>query len=204
MVYNWTDVLFFCTWKVWFMISLFLIYCLLPLASIGLVYLSIRKYRRIALGDGTLAATLFIGWAYALALLHNMSPTMMVSTYTSLSGIKTHSMITSVKNSLSDSFADYVKYEQSHARPLPPIRRVIGTEVRASELLSWKEPIHVFVDVKDVKTGLVMKDLYVSKYCTSAYQLRVHDIYHAKVNVVMYDEKTVYEFLDLPATFCSR
>lgn len=203
-MYDWTDILFFCTWKIWFTMALFLIYGFLPLCAAGILYFSIKKYGRFTLGDTTLASAAIIAWIFTLAILYNTTPTMMVGTYTSLSGIKTHSMITSVKNSLLDSFADYVKYEQSHALLLPPIRKVLGTEVRAFELLSWKEPIHVFVDVKDVKTGLVMKDLYVSKYCTSAYQLRVHDIYHAKVNVVMYDEKTVYEFLDLPATFCSR
>lgn len=203
-MYDWTDILFFCTWKIWFTVALFLIYGFLPLCAGGILYFSIKKYGRFTLGDTTLALAFIIGWIFTLAILYNTSPTMIVGTYTSLSGIKTHSIITSIENSLKDSLLGYVKHEQETALPYPPIRKVIGTEVRAFELLSWKEPLHVYVDVKDVKTGVISRDIYVSKYCTAAYQLKAHEIYHAKVNIVLYDDKQVYEFVDLPATFCSR
>lgn len=48
-----------------------------------------------------------------------------------------------------------------------PPDKLVGREYRQYELMELDPPKHVYITIKDVKTGYVWQRLYVSKHCNS-------------------------------------
>lgn len=80
----------------------------------------------------------------------------------------------------------------------------ISREYRQYEMLYLDQPKHVYIDIKDVKTGQVWKRLYVSKHCNSWREIPSGSIWGFEL--VTYEKKdgSQYQVIDNYKDICSR
>ncbi len=84
-------------------------------------------------------------------------------------------------------------------------RQLDKDEVRQYVLLHKNPPKHFYVDLKDVLTGKIYNNVYVSKHCNShRVTAIVGQVYSLRRIEYTKDGRTISEFDDLYQSFCRQ
>lgn len=101
-------------------------------------------------------------------------------------------------------FESYDEYEAKKKKVVPTRINQIN-EVRRYELINWKLPKHFYVTFKDVETGFVYENKYVSQYCDGSLKLKQGEKFNLEVQTYALSNdpnSTFVEFKDLYGAFC--
>lgn len=99
-------------------------------------------------------------------------------------------------------------FDERNARlsaAVTPTRTELSTEIRRFELVDWNPPKHFYVTLKDVKTGVLHENVYVSKHCAAASQLKHGDQLNLQVRYYTLSnrpDERLSEFSNLYTAFC--
>jgi hypothetical protein len=107
------------------------------------------------------------------------------------------------KNTLFEPFDGYVK---NNAPVIVPTRTNLGVSIKRFELVGWRPPKHFYVSLEDTVTHKVYNDVYVSKHCNNASNLKKGEEYNIQVQEYSMSNKpgvTRIEFNNLSSTFCN-
>lgn len=87
----------------------------------------------------------------------------------------------------------------------PPTQIELGNEIKRYILVSYRPPKHFYVTLKDTTTNEVLENVYVSKHCNSASQLKNGEEYNIPVRKYAWSNSpniVRYEFKGLYGVFC--
>lgn len=187
MEWFWTDAAFFSLWKILNAAVLFCIYVPVPLWC-GYVALSCifnPSHRKLNLDTNVTASIVLLLWFSAFAIYHDPEPRR--TSYTSIDGSQHYRFKDTIESNMTASFKDYLVYKRRE-QPVPVTVISMNAEIRQFELLDWTKPKHVYVELRDVKSDLTYKHVYVSKHCNNAREFRAHDMYNLNVDIVTYSD----------------
>lgn len=85
-----------------------------------------------------------------------------------------------------------------------PPGKEISREYREYELLELDPPKHVYITIKDVKTGQVWERLYVSKHCNSWRDIPVNSIWGFELVTYENEDGSRYEEVENYRDICYR
>lgn len=80
----------------------------------------------------------------------------------------------------------------------------ISREYRQYELLYLDPPKHVYIDIKDVKTGVVWKRLFVSKHCNQWRNIPTGSIWGFELVTYQNKDGSVYQKVENYHDICRR
>lgn len=93
----------------------------------------------------------------------------------------------------------------SKATEKPPTKINVKNELRRFELVHWNPPKHFYVTLRDVAGGALYEDVYVSKHCNLASNLKHGEEYNLQITTYNWsnDPNTPRsEFSNLYEAFC--
>lgn len=102
-------------------------------------------------------------------------------------------------------FQGYDKYKEKKVEEEPPLRTDGPIEIQRYMLVDWNPPKHFYVTLKNMKTGHVVENAYVSKHCNNSSSLQRNVEYNLQVQTYTLSNKpgiVFYEFKDLYSAFC--
>jgi hypothetical protein len=105
---------------------------------------------------------------------------------------------------LSEGVTSYSEFKKARGTE-KPYAIEHGIEIRRFYLVKYSPPKHFYVTLKDVETGVVSSDLYVSKHCNRANENKPGDQFNIGVRkYAMSDQpdKILYQFQNLYSAFC--
>jgi hypothetical protein len=97
------------------------------------------------------------------------------------------------------------EYKQVKVQEAPARRTDGPVEVQRYMLVDWNPPKHFYVTLKNMKTGFVAENVYVSKHCNAASSLQRNVEYNLQVQSYTLSNRpgmVFYEFKDLYSAFC--
>ena len=80
----------------------------------------------------------------------------------------------------------------------------VSREYRQYELLYIDPPKHVYIDIKDVKTGIVWKRLYVSKHCNQWRDIPAGSIWGFELVTYQNKDGSFYQTVENYRDICRR
>lgn len=80
----------------------------------------------------------------------------------------------------------------------------ISREYRQYELLELDQPKHVYITIKDVKTGYVWNRLYVSKHCNTWRDIPINSVWGFELVTYENADGSRYEKVESYRDICER
>lgn len=80
----------------------------------------------------------------------------------------------------------------------------VSREYRQYELIHLDPPKHVYIDIKDVKTGVVWKRLYVSKHCNQWRNIPAGSIWGFELVTYQNKDGSAYQKVENYRDICRR
>lgn len=104
-------------------------------------------------------------------------------------------------------FQGWGEYNRKIIEDKPPIRTDGKVEIQRYMLVDWNPPKHFYVTLKNMKTGYVAENVYVSKHCNNSSSLTRNTEYNLQVQTYTMSNQpgvVFYEFKDLYSAFCQE